>query len=104
MEVGIMVQHGTVVNGVIVLDGNPPLTEGMRVQVVLPADADPDDISPLPGEGLEYPHPMAPYDREKEVALLRGSIAAMDAGEKGKSVAEVFNEIDRELNRPANGG
>jgi len=27
----------------------------------------------------------------------------MDAGEKGKSVAEGFDKIDRELNRPTNG-
>jgi hypothetical protein len=93
--------QGTVVNGVIVLDGAPQLPEGARVRVELTESAA-DDSAP-PTEGFEYPHPLAPYDRKKEMTLLRESIAAMDAGEKGKSVAEVFDEIDRELNRPANG-
>jgi hypothetical protein len=41
---------------------------------------------------------LAPYDEEKELALLRESLALMDAGERGQSVEEVFAEIDRELN------
>ena len=95
-----MTIQGTVVNGMIVLDGAPQLPEGARVRVELTESA---AESAPPTEGFEYPHPLAPYDREKEMALLRESIAAMDAGEKGRSVAEVFDEIDRELNRPANG-
>jgi hypothetical protein len=81
-----MVQHGTVLNGVIVPDGPPP-PDGTRVLFETE-------------EVFEYPHPLAPYDTEKEVALLRESIAQMDAGEQGRSVEDVFAEINRELDQP----
>ena len=81
-----MVQRGTVLNGVIVPDG-PPLPEGTRV------------IFDNEKVVYEYPHPLAPYDEEKELALLRESLAMMDAGEMGQSVEEVFAEIDRELDQ-----
>ncbi|MBA4190869.1 MAG: hypothetical protein C0467_23015 [Planctomycetaceae bacterium] len=84
-----MVQHGTVVNGVIVPDGPPP-PEGTRVMFEAQGS-------------FEYPHPLAPYDWEKELALLRESIAAMDAGEKGKPAEQVFAELDQELDRNAIG-
>jgi hypothetical protein len=80
----IMVQRGTVLNGVIVPDGPPP-PDGTRVLFEKE-------------QVFEYPHPLAPYDEEKELALLRESLALMDAGERGQSVEEVFAEIERELN------
>jgi hypothetical protein len=84
-----MVQRGTVLNGVIVPDGPPP-PDGTRVMF------EKDDV-------FEYPHPLAPYDREKELALLRASIAEMDAGEQGRSVEEVFADIDQQLKQHSNG-
>jgi hypothetical protein len=79
-----MVRRGTVLNGVIVPEG-PPLPEGTLVIF---------DTA----EGVNvYPHPLAPYDEEKELALLRESLAMMDAGERGQSVEEVFAEIERDL-------
>jgi hypothetical protein len=62
-----MTFEGTVVNGVIVLDGGAQLPEGERVRVEV---ADPDDLA-LPPE---------PYDREKELAILRESIEDRKAG------------------------
>jgi hypothetical protein len=62
-----MTLEGTVVNGVIVLDGGVQLPEGERVRVEV---ADPDDLAP----------PPEPYDREKELAILRESIEDMKAG------------------------
>src|SRR4051812_42901700 len=62
-----MTLDGIVVNGMIVLNGNPQLPEGARVRVEVE-------------EVFEYPHPLAPYDREKEVALLRERIAETSAG------------------------
>jgi hypothetical protein len=59
--------EGTVVNGVIVLEGGVTLPEGVRVRVEV---EDPDDLAP----------PPEPYDREKELALLRESIEDMKAG------------------------
>jgi len=66
-----MVQRGTVVNGVIVPEGSPP-PEGTLVVFEPTAE-------------FEYPHPMAPYDYAKEVAILRESIDDMKAG-RGQSV------------------
>lgn len=79
--------EGTVVNGMILLDGNPRLPEGARVWVELE-------------EPLEYPHPMASYDREKELALLRGRIAETKAGAPGIPLREGMAQIAAESNLP----
>jgi hypothetical protein len=84
-----MVQRGTVLNGVIVPDGPPP-PEGTRVMF------DHDEV-------YEYPHPMAPYDEEKELALLREIITQMNAGTQGRPAEDVFNDIERDLNSHSNG-
>jgi len=83
-----MALEGTVVNGVVVFDGNPQLPEGTRVRVELE-------------EVFEYPHPLAPYDREREGTLLRERIATMEAGEKGIPLDEAMARIAAELNLPA---
>ena len=75
---------GTIINGQVQLDAPAELPDGTRVSL-------------SPQEDFNYPHPMAPYDRDKEVALLRQSLAAMDAGQQGRSVDDVFDEIEREL-------
>jgi hypothetical protein len=80
-----MVQRGTVLNGVIVPEG-PPLPDGTKVLFEKE-------------EVFDYPHPLAPYDEEKELALLRESLAEMDAGERGHSVEVVFAEIEKNSRR-----
>ena len=85
-----MTLEGTVVNGLIVLDGPDKFPEGMRVRVE-PAISD---------ETFEYPHPLAPYEREKELALLRDRVAAFRRGERGVPVDEAFARIAAELNLP----
>jgi hypothetical protein len=82
-----MALEGTVVNGVIVPDGGATLPEGMRVLI---------ELNPK----FEYPHPMAPYDREKELAMLRESIAQMQAGVPGTPLKEAMDRIATELNLP----
>ena len=62
-----MALEGTVMNGVVVLDGGAQLPEGVRVQVEV---ADPDDLAP----------PAEPYDRAKELAILRESLEDARAG------------------------
>jgi len=62
-----MTLEGTVVNGLIVLDTGTQLPEGVRVRVEL---ADDDDLFP----------PPEPYDREKELAILRESLEDVKAG------------------------
>lgn len=76
--------EGTVVNGVIVPDGGAALPEGSRVRIELE-------------ERFEYPHPMAPYDREKELALLREAVAEMKSGVPGIPLDEAFAQLRAEL-------
>jgi hypothetical protein len=77
---------GTIVNGQVHLDAPTELPNGTRVSLSPQADFD-------------YPHPMAPYDREKEAALLRDRIAEMQAGVSGLTVDETFAALDAEWNR-----
>ena len=77
---------GTIVNGAVVFDGNPKLTEGMRVRVELEED---DDIGA----------PPEPYDREEVLASLRESFEDAKAG-RGRPTREVMAEIAKEFNLP----
>lgn len=82
-----MTQYGTVIDGRIVLDQQYTLPEGMRVRV-----------EPAIEERFEYPHPLAPYDREKELALLRERIADP---RPGIPLKEAMARIAAKLNLPA---
>ncbi|MGH7173123.1 MAG: hypothetical protein ACRELF_00105 [Gemmataceae bacterium] len=81
-----MTLEGTVVNGVIVLDDGARLPEGERVRIEL---VDDDDVAP----------PPEPYDREKELAILRESIEDMKAG-RGRPAREVLKELAEKFNLP----
>ena len=81
-----MTLEGTVVNGVIVLDAGTQLPEGARVRVEL---ADDDDLFP----------PPEPYDREKELAILRESLENVKAG-RGMPFEEFMAKLAGELNLP----
>jgi hypothetical protein len=81
-----MTLEGTVVNGVIVLDGGTQLPEGGRVRVEL---ADPDDLAP----------PPEPYDRDKELAVLRESLEDARAGQ-GLPAREFLKELAVKHNLP----
>ncbi len=48
---------------------------------------------------VDYPHPMAPYDREKEAALLRESIEDMQAG-RGTEARDFLEQLARERGLP----
>jgi hypothetical protein len=85
-----MTLEGTIVNGVVVLDGNPEVPEGARVRVDFEVE---DGV-------FEYPHPLAPYDRQKEVALLRERIANREAGVPGIPLREAMATIAAELQLP----
>ena len=82
-----MTISGTIIKGQVHLDCPSELPDGTRVTL-------------RREERYEYPHPMAPYDREKEIALLRESLALMDAGDIGRSVAEVFADIEKSFDYP----
>ncbi len=81
-----MILEGTVVNGVIVLDGGVQLPEGERVRVELMDD---DAIVP----------PPEPYDREKELTILREALADVKAG-RGRAAREVLKELADKYNLP----
>lgn len=85
-----MAMEGTVVNGVIVLEGGLRLPEGSHVWVEL---EDPHDPCP----------PPEPYDREKDLANLRESIADMKAG-RTTDARQALADIARKYGLPLEPG
>lgn len=84
-----MTLEGTVMNGVVVFDNTHRIPEGTRVRVDVEID-----------EELPPDHPLAPYDRKAEVALLRERIAAGEAGGPVVPLREAMARIAKELNLP----
>ena len=87
-----MTLEGTILNGRVELDGPAELPDGTRVFL---------DVDILDGEVFEYPHPLAPYDREKELALLREAYAEVKAGVPGMPLHEAMTRIAQECGLPA---
>jgi hypothetical protein len=81
-----MTVEGTIVNGVIILDGGLQLPEGARVRIKL---ADSDDVAP----------PAEPFDRNKELAILRQSSQDASAG-RTRAFEDVMAEIAARHNLP----
>jgi len=88
-----MTLEGTVVNGMIVLDGTPQLPEGARVRVELAEGEDPDDIGP----------PPEPYDRAKELAILREALEDVKAG-RGTDARQFLKDLAEKHNLPLTPG
>jgi len=84
--------EGTVLNGVIVLEGAVKLPEGARVLVELAAPDD-DDLAPPPER----------YDREQELAILREAIEDAKAG-RGVPAREFMKQLAQEHNLPLEPG
>ncbi len=81
-----MTLEGTVVNGAIVLDNGARLPEGERVRVEL---VDDDDLAP----------PLEPYDRAKELAILREALEDVKAG-RGMPFEEFMAQLAAEYKLP----
>jgi hypothetical protein len=81
-----MTLEGTIVNGVILLDGGAQLPEGTRVRVEVAEDA-------------ELLPPAEPYDRQQELAILRESLEDVRAG-RGMPFEEFMAQIATEHNLP----
>jgi len=81
--------EGTVVNGVVVLDDGGLLPEGARVRVEVADLDDLDDVVP----------PSEPYDREKELAILREALEDVRAG-RGMPFEEFVAKLTAECNLP----
>jgi hypothetical protein len=99
-----MTLEGTVKNGALVPDSGLRLPEGTRLRYEIiedPEDFDELDRMPCPDASLPDDHPHAPYNREKELAILRESIASMNAGEVGLPLDEAMAMIAKELNLPS---
>ena len=79
---------GTIVGSHVRLDTPSRLPEGSRVSVVF--DDGDDDFAPPP--------PTETY--AQHLAILRESIALAEAGHQGRSAAEVFADIERQLDLP----
>ena len=71
-------------NGQVLLDLPVNLSDGTRVTL-------------LRYEAYQDPHPLVPYDREKEIEQIRAAIARMDAGGLGRDVDDVSDELEREI-------
>lgn len=80
-----MTLEGTVVNGAIVLDNGARLPEGERVRVELVDD----DLAP----------PPEPYDRDKELAILREALEDVKAG-RGMPFEEFMAQLAAEYKLP----
>ena len=81
-----MTVEGVVVNGVIVLEGGAQLSEGSRVRIEV---IDPDDFGP----------PPEPYDREKELAILREALEDVQSG-RGMPARDFLKQLAMEYNFP----
>jgi len=93
-----MVIEGTVVAGRVVPDNGEHLPEGARVRLELLDElGDEQGPSLYPDYVVPDDHPHAPYNREREVAILRESIEAMKTGEKGIPLDEAMARIAAEL-------
>ncbi len=77
---------GTIVNGQVHLDAPTELPNGTRVALWPQVDIEDD---------FDDPHPMAPYDREKEAALLQESIEDMQAG-RGTEAKRFLEQLAQE--------
>lgn len=85
-----MTREGTIRNGRVELDAPADWPEGTRVLVDAAA----------PDEVFEYPHPLAPYDREKEIALLREVYAEVQAGVPGMPLEQFEAEFAKKHGLP----
>ena len=91
---------GTVVKGAVIPDAGTQFPEGARVHMALATDDEFDDWPNLPDETFPPDHPMAPFNREVEIAILRESIAEVEAGYPGRPFEEVMAEIAAKYNLP----
>jgi hypothetical protein len=89
----IMALEGTVVNGVIVLDGDPSLPEGARVRVELTED-DFDNVPPRP----------TTETYEEHLAILRQSIEDAKTGAGGVEARQFLKDLAAKHNLPLQPG
>lgn len=88
-----MTLQGTVVNGLIVLDGVSRLPEGTKVRVEVLEEEDTDD----------FPPPPSTETYEEHLTALRASLEDVKAG-RGRPAREVLKEIALRYNLPLEPG
>ena len=94
-----MTISGTVVNGAVVPDAGTHLPEGARIQMTFvdteQIELEMDGWSNPVDSTLPLSHPMAPYNREVEIAIVRESIESVKHGEVGTPLRRAFEELSR---------
>lgn len=70
-----MTLTGHISNGVVVLDGNPSVPDGLPVRVILP------DAAPVPKDSVRLPIPLVRTTTPGSVILTGEDIAAILEGE-----------------------
>jgi hypothetical protein len=95
--------EGTISNGQIVVSAPLPLPEGTKVSIAVADDADELESDEIDPTQFEYPHPLAKYDREKEIALLRERCAPLKEGE-GIDAFEFLKQLAIERGLPLEPG
>lgn len=88
-----MTLEGTFRNGALVTDSGLRVPDGVRLRFEILED-DEESVGPISDSKLPPEHPDAPYDRQVELAILRESIAEMQAG-GGRPWREVIGELSR---------
>ena len=73
---------GTVIDGAVIPDAGTHLPEGARVNLEI--------VQELPAD-----HPMAPYNRELEIAILKESIESVKNGEACIPLRQAFEELSK---------
>jgi hypothetical protein len=87
-----MTLTGSVVNGLIVLDGASRLPEGTKVRVEV-VDNDEDELD-------DFPPPPSTETYEEHLAILRQSIEEMKAGVGGVEARKFLKELAIKYNLP----
>lgn len=85
---------GTVVNGAVVPDAGTDLPEGARMLMTLVEECE-EDWPDFTDETFPPDHPMAPYNREVEIAILRESLESVQNGEVCIPLRQAFEELSK---------
>ncbi|HEY3789983.1 MAG TPA: hypothetical protein VGL71_14080 [Urbifossiella sp.] len=86
---------GAVGNGAVIPDAGTHLPEGARMNLTFANEDELDDRPNLTGETFPSDHPMTPYNREVEIAILKESIESVRNGEICIPFRQAFEELSQ---------
>ena len=85
---------GTVVNGAVIPDAGTQFPEGARVHMALVDECE-EEWPDFTDETFPPDHPMAPFNRELEIAILKESLESVKNGEVCIPLRQAFEEISK---------